>query len=156
MTPPDLSRRLVAAPGFRWMPRMRAIALDGDRWNVVLYEPNPRTGHRWLLLSGDEDQQTPSWMEASGMVPDLDDPATLGCIEHGLLPELYGGPVSLEFFGSWWSCEVPDGRHVATIDGRSFLSDWPTMAERIASRYPSIGEMLVTTVEAAPKRGGGA
>jgi hypothetical protein len=25
VTPPDLSRRLAAAPGFRWMPGMRAI-----------------------------------------------------------------------------------------------------------------------------------
>ena len=73
-----LSRRAVACKGFRWLPGMR-VCVPGDR------------GHITAVFDGDEgvtafvcfDEETPSCRfeeEIGLLLPDLTDPATLGCL----------------------------------------------------------------------------
>lgn len=80
-------------------------------------------GHRWL--------------------PDLDDPATLGCIENALLPEAWGGDV----FVSIDTHLTRDGR-VRTVvivdaDGEPEPGEWAATSK---------AEALVLSLESAGRR----
>jgi len=65
MTPAELeaARRVVTLPGWRWMPGMLAVLPDAPPVRIVeIYDAgNALQEHGWL--------------------PDLSDPATLGCLE---------------------------------------------------------------------------
>ena len=66
-----MARRAVACKGWRWMPGMRAVSPSGKHWRVwsdtrSVYEPE-----------GCMDSAPAEW---SKDVPDLTDPATLGCL----------------------------------------------------------------------------
>lgn len=113
----DRSRRAVACKGWRWLPRMAATHLDVSVHDTEerRLAPSPRRvgpstvmrvdsqyieQHGGCLVvavtTHDHMRYVPlGWGDA---LPDLNDPATLGCIEHGLLPELYG-----EVGGLWQS-----------------------------------------------------
>lgn len=87
MTPDqiDLARRAVACKGWRWMPGMRLecgdilIWSDEDRWHCG----NNETWTRWRHdRIGQADR---------GSLPDLSDPATLGCLV-ALVREAWGDP----------------------------------------------------------------
>jgi len=75
-------------------------------------------------------------------VPDLDDPATLGCIEHGLLPAV------------WPGCAIrvmryttPSGAVLADVHVHDY---WLPCAERFAVTAEQIAEALIAALEAAP------
>lgn len=78
----ELAKRAIAAKGWKWMPGMRLV--DG--------------GFAIRLLGDDEPGDGFDRREHPRALPDLDDPATLGCVEFGLLTEL-GGRV-IDFVGS--------------------------------------------------------
>lgn len=67
----DLSRRAVACRGWRWMPGMLTLPWR-DEFGDVSHPP-------WRL-------RTENWMPFAdghrGAIPDLTDPATLGCLER--------------------------------------------------------------------------
>jgi hypothetical protein len=79
-------------------------------------------------------------------LPNLNDPATLGCIGHGLLAELPNAPISLVFDGEKWVCSDVDGLRVARLDGRSFWTD----RHRRSTRFDSKADALVAALEATP------
>jgi len=68
-----LSRRAVACKGWRWMPGMRTIS--GRRLAVVFGES--RTAAVLCDLRDDANSDTE---ELQGELPDLNDPATGGCL----------------------------------------------------------------------------
>lgn len=82
-TSADLSQQFAANRHWRWFPGMteaeesfRVLAVhEGGRADIV------------YLYSGNHDE-----INMNGHVPSTIDPATLGCIEHGLVPEALGDP----------------------------------------------------------------
>lgn len=69
-----LGRRAAAAPGWRWLPGMRATRGPSDGWRLrgvgggLAWDPEPEGwGYR-----------APEW--PAGAVPDLSDAATTGCL----------------------------------------------------------------------------
>lgn len=88
MPPTDL-RALVAHPRFRWMPGMLVLwSVDAEPHRTRLTGARPPA----VLLSGDP-------------VPDLTDPATIGCLE-ALVLAAYGGAVTLRRGLEAWSIEA--------------------------------------------------
>ena len=69
----DLAKRAVASPHWRWMPGMRRLTFDG--------------GHLYPSRVADDG----TYPGGLFPVPDLTDPATLGCL-LGLVREAWGRP----------------------------------------------------------------
>jgi len=118
----DLGKRAVACAGWRWMPGMRAGLPDGARW------PLDEGGNGVLSLL--EHWQV-CWAEA---VPDLTDPATIGCL-LALVREAWGCPeIGVCLFDQ--AAHIYDGH---TEDGR-----WIAGEDTEAAA-------LVAALEAAPE-----
>lgn len=105
-----LGRRAIACKGWQWMPGMRAWAADEDQpmyarqISPVGYAYGSRIECDDTILGSFSDPEE-DW------VPDLSDPATLGCVDR-LLENLHGAPVVVLPFGrTWraWRVLPPDG-----------------------------------------------
>ncbi len=108
----DLARRAVACKGWRWMPGMlHGTAVGGELTSCY------RVGDLTLYLDADR-------------VPDLRDPATLGCL-LALVREAHGQTTL---------SPVSGGKR------RWFLADYGTTALQGESE----AELLVAALEAAP------
>jgi len=99
----DLAKRAVACNGWRWMPGMRAthrhcspirvlVRDDGEGYECHIVAPGP-DGNEIQCI--DECGVMGSFPGADGsaypVLPDLDDPATLGCL-LALVREAWGDP----------------------------------------------------------------
>ena len=123
----ELGRRAVACKGWRWMPGMNALGrLDQDggalrvhgvgRTSVGVqlrggaFDWRQRTDGRWLCLHGGDVIGSPC-----EVLPDLTDPATLGCL-LALVREAWGQDDLVAFrFNPQWCAEVTpkEGQHHA-------------------------------------------
>jgi len=92
----DLARRAVACPGWRWMPGMLLVSAAKDMRPMRLVEG----GRAFLDLIPSE-----AWL------PDLDDPATLGCL-LALVREVSGARAHVVPARSWhaWVVASPVSR----------------------------------------------
>ena len=114
-----LARRLVACPRWRWMP--------GMLWSI-----GPQPG--WVRASTG---RVLSALEDGGPVraprsclPDLTDPATLGCLAS-LVREAWSGLVVISLGAGWWSVQTN-------------FKDWDQ------DNTKSFVDALVAALEAAP------
>ncbi len=120
----DLARRAVACKGWRWMPGMLAlrtthpVAVERGAPSLIpvrlmgsITEHEEVAGitlHGELLEAGHV--VVNGWHRSSDLIPDLTDPATLGCLlflvrEARSEPFGYVSPVSQ---GRWaWACGLP-------------------------------------------------
>lgn len=116
-----LARRAVACQGWRWMPGMLAVEWAAPGMSL--------TGGRPVRV--DE-----RWHEVGVWLPDLSDPATLGCL-LALVREAWGDPalcVLMELHGGWcWS--VGRGEAATALRGQGATTE---------------AEALVVALEAAP------
>jgi len=131
----DLARRAVACAGWRWMPGMlmdcsrpyifRVVRVDDDGCPMEsvgggIYGPG-RGSANGAMRAWDWSQ----WKE-HGMLPDLNDPATLGCL-LALVREAWDGPL-VTMLSRWAPPSVVEWRVVfdGTLDGpgRSWSPTW--------------------------------
>ena len=109
-----LSCRAVACKGWRWMPGMRTVRDDGHGFHIGCTVAASKVKPEWL--------------------PDLTDPATLGCL-LALVREAHGDPVLFARFRG--ARAHPDW--VVSWDGSDVIATGATEAEA-----------LVAALEAAP------
>lgn len=110
-----LARRAVACKGWRWMAGMRALR-DGRYWqgitDVRVSDPLHDGGY-------------------PGFFPDLEDPATMGCL-LAMVREVWGKPAVSMFWGDYWqvvyTSDVEDG-----CAGHEHMGDGDTEAEALAN-----------------------
>jgi hypothetical protein len=121
-----LSRRAVACPKWRWMPGMRAVGQHAD-YSVRVHA----FGENLRDTDDMEDPEPWGWQQAEPYgdhvypgpyLPDLQDPATLGCL-LALVREAWGNPhiwvescvdwemsSSIDHYELGWAC--PNGEPV--------------------------------------------
>ena len=122
------SRRAVACKGFRWMPGMLA-ALDGIGGDYRARVCRADNGLFWS-------DATPLPYALASYVPDLSDPATLGCL-LALVRKAWGDPTL---------CVVLD-----TSDGRWCVGCWEDNGIAMRGRGGATEtEALVNALEGAP------
>lgn len=131
----EISERLIACKGFRWMPGMRTLGdwriinIDADGVEVVT-----DLGEVVLFHSGD-------LPHIASSLPDLTDPATLGCLLY-LVREAWGDP---GFYAAQSSMKIKD----------TDIFGWDTFGYLHGRSckgmlYRSEAEALVAALEAAP------
>ena len=121
------SRRAVACKGFRWMPGMLA-ALDGIGGDYRARVCRVDNGLFWS-------DATPLPYALASYVPDLSDPATLGCL-LALVRKAWGDPTL---------CVVLD-----TSDGRWCVGCWEDGLAMRGRGGATEAEALVAALEGAP------
>lgn len=104
MTPDDLralARRAVACKGWRLMRGMRLLLSDGGT-TLITHETNP---NGWV--SATRGFFSPEPWAALGALPDLEDPATLGCL-LALVREAHGRRCYTQAVGGYWTVQNGD------------------------------------------------
>ena len=84
-----LARRAVACKGWRWMPGMLAIEWVAPGMSL--------TGGRPFRVDD-------GWHDVGVWIPDLTDPATLGCV-LALVREAWGQKAVTSFWGYYWEVD---------------------------------------------------
>jgi hypothetical protein len=142
MTDLDLARRAVACRRWRWMPGMRFVDADGDGGMLVGFAGS-LDGDSWLMRFVDDydAERDPVCMDGDASrdwvqspLPDLADPATLGCLLALVR-------------GAWGGITV-----TAFDESREFLP-WSVFSfdlDRAVACAPSEAAALVAALEAAP------
>ena len=139
-----LARRAIACKGWRWVPGQPIVDSHGVRGYVVDIAPLPEPG-AWVA-----NRAGVAWLSAEEMgrcLPDLTDPATLGCL-LALVREAHGQPHATVHW--CWEFDANHPTHVAErgLPRRMWavddIHDW-----REASAT-SEAAALVAALEAAP------
>ena len=115
-----LSRRAVACKGWRWMRGMNTTT--GDTF-IAFADADEAY---WLAHPDDPCEVDP----IAGLLPDLTDPATLGCL-LSLVREAWRDHIVAKFGNGWWELET-DGARWDDATTQSFV------------------EALVAALESAP------
>lgn len=123
-----LARRAVACKGWRWMAGM----LDTTGRRFICHADCGEAAWVWHADDGCE------WLPVAERLPDLTDPATLGCL-LALVREAWGDPYA---FVGWFD------PHWKVIRCRT-----ESLIGCLAGRGDTEAEALVAALEAAPKRG---
>lgn len=76
----ELGRRAVACKHWRWMPGMLASDPGGNMHRVIWHDAGEK--YATTILQDYDDAHVESSVPVDGVIPDLSDPATLGCLLH--------------------------------------------------------------------------
>jgi len=169
----ELARRVVKCKGWRWVPGMRG-AFGESMMRVVDTRPHggvpgyievfwyetwrekverrlwdSYTGS-WVRFSDDHDD----WVGCAGPDPDLDDPATLGCL-LALVREAWGEPrLSVVWWGACWGIELDDRDFCASIEARAIRHAGKRCCIGGPCEHPATGaaeaEALAVALDATP------
>ena len=120
-----LAKRLVACKRFRWMPGMLPLVFEYGEWTA-----NPRL---------DSYTEESMWVSDKS-VPDLTDPATLGCL-LALVREAWGRPKLVPYYTA-----LSSGQGWYVADRFCGDEDYPLIGTPCGSE----AEALVAALEAAP------
>jgi len=148
-----LGRRAIACKAWRWMPGMlsveadfgdddetdmvRVILIRGDRVGGYLYDyAGPGVGLGSWDVAADGEWSDVRAGPCGVCIPDLSDPATLGCLLH-LVREAWGDP-SMTLM--WLVAK--SGASIWVVSGRGEYGD--------ESWHDTEAEALVAALEAAP------
>lgn len=133
-----LARRVVACKGWRWLPGMRT---DSKFARVVTVDSDSDVACA-AEEGASEDDCHAVWLDRVRVLPDLTDPATLGCL-LALVRDAWGNPNGhIVFLGKCGS------------DPRGWRFEWSTTDGQFGGgihRYsPTEAEALVVALEGAP------
>ena len=140
-----LGRRLVALPGWRWLPGMRLMDSMSDRWGDYDDRVSGTRGSPMVWKEDRVEQGHPAGEEGvpPDAIPDPRDPATLGCL-LALVEEAAGAEVWLE------PCDIDLGRGGRGVRAWVFLEPpGPGEAWREVGTGPTRAHALVDALERA-------
>lgn len=100
---------IVGLEGWRWCPRMRVFSKEKGRHppGTILCTTQYSNYEVYVTLLDEYGEEHE--VRGDSLRPDLKDPATLGCIEFGLLPQLYGCEVSVVLEEGLWVIACHNG-----------------------------------------------
>jgi hypothetical protein len=119
-----LARRVIDCKSWRWMPGIRSlggwrfISVDTDKVEIV--------NHLYEIINFHKIDLP----HIASSLPDLSDPATLGCL-ISLIQEAYNKKIVISIGSGWWSIQTD-------------YKDWD------GDNTSSVLEALVLALEAAP------
>ena len=133
----ELAERAVKAKGWRWLPGMRALDSSGEE------HPARVIDHRRSVVYEDNDGAIHEGVVSRSDVPDLTDPATLGCLlylaRRAWADEGVAAVVASYTFEFGYRWRVVGGHH----HGSRFMA----MSQQ---HFQTEAEALVKALEAAP------
>lgn len=127
-----LARRAVACKGWRWMSGM----LDTSGGRFICYADCGEAA--WVRRADDGCE----WLPVAERLPDLTDPATLGCL-LALVREAWNDPGIACVTSSY----INGRYHRRVVDGHHHGSTFQTMSQ---ATYSTEAEALVAALEASP------
>ena len=145
MSGEDLARQALACAG--WMSGMRVdtghrvLYLTEGSWLFVVDDDG---GTRWMHVEDDEERPVDHAM------PDLDDAATVGCLESRLFAAWPGARISIDL-DPWAD---PERHHVPCAEVRICPAPGEPCRSFFARGPRARVEAIIAALDAAPKAGG--
>lgn len=87
----ELGRRAVACTRWEWMPGMRYVTPQGAAGRWVMMPDWSGSGERMPFIYVEDTHHS---SQHEDVVPDLTDPATIGCLEH-LVRKAWDGGITI-------------------------------------------------------------
>lgn len=134
----DLAKRAVATKHFRWMPGMRLSCPTRGYGRIIALTPG-------LLIEWEQGYHRKTWALEQArleLLPDLNDPATLGCF-LALVRKAWRRPHAAAAMGGF-------GWNVYPFVTNGVIGDEPAITGRYGDGYATEAGAIVSLLEEAP------